>query len=274
VVDVILLRISVPFSSVRLHQRGSSHRRDDDADQSFVLVFDIAAFPQDLAWSLAKVIRGTDGTLVPPSAFAHTDCNRYPPMNTSDPQNLVVAVLILIALVAVAWILMRQRQSRHLQGRFDPEYSRVLAEHRDRAKAEAELRARERRVEKLHLVPLTPGDAERFDQQWTVVQTQFVDDPSKAAIQADQLVRDLMVKRGYPVADFERRAADISVDHPRLVENYRAAQAIATLNNRGEASTEQLRKALVYYRDLFDQLLEVRGSNLPPKPNQHAQVRP
>jgi hypothetical protein len=105
---------------------------------------------------------------------------------------------------------------------------------------------------------LAPPDAARFTQAWNALQSRFVDDPKAVVVQADQLVRELMLKRGYPMGDFERRAADISVDHPTVVEIYRAAQAIAVRDQRGEADTEELRKAVVHYRALFDELLEVR----------------
>jgi hypothetical protein len=187
-------------------------------------------------------------------------------MNTSDAQTWTVVILVVVALIAIGWLLMRQRNSRHLQARFGPEYRRVIAERGDRAKAEAELRAREKRVQRFKIEPLSPADAARFGDRWGELQTHFVDDPRAVVGEADNLVRELMVKRGYPMADFERNAADISVDHPALVENYRAAHAVGVLNERGEASTEQLRKALVYYRDLFAELLEVRASrpNVPP----------
>lgn len=180
-------------------------------------------------------------------------------MNTSDAQTWAVVILVVVALIAIGWVLTRQRNSRRLAERFGPEYRRVVAERGDRAKAEAELRARERRVERFKIEPLAPADAARFGDRWGELQTHFVDDPRAVVAGADELVRALMVKRGYPMADFERQAADISVDHPALVENYRAAHAIGVLNERGEASTEQLRKALVYYRDLFAELLEVRA---------------
>jgi hypothetical protein len=179
-------------------------------------------------------------------------------MHTSDAQTWAIAILVLIALIAIGWLMTRQRNSRRLAQRFGPEYRRVVAERGDRAKAETELRARERRVERFKMVALTAADAARFEARWRELQTHFVDDPSVVVGDADELVRDLMAKRGYPMADFERQAADISVDHPTLVDNYRAAHAIGVLNERGEASTEQLRKALVYYRDLFAELLEVR----------------
>jgi hypothetical protein len=127
-----------------------------------------------------------------------------------------------------------------------------------RTKAEAELKKREARVERLRIVPLAPDEAARFTRAWNTLQAEFVDNPSGVVTQAEQLVRELMLKRGYPMADFEHRAADISVDHPDVVSNYRAAQDICTRNLRGEVETEELRKAVVHYRALFDELLEVR----------------
>jgi hypothetical protein len=127
-----------------------------------------------------------------------------------------------------------------------------------RTKAEEELRQRERRVEKLNIIPLTPDEAEKFSKAWEDLQRRFVDNPKGVVAQADQLVRELMSKRGYPMGDFERRAADISVDHPTVVQNYRAAVVIAAKDVRGEADTEDLRKAVVHYRALFSELLEIR----------------
>lgn len=182
-------------------------------------------------------------------------------MNIESPQAWVIAVVLLVALGVAAWLITREvgrRQSRRLQQRFGSEYSRVVSERGDRTKAEAELIAREKRVERLELVALSSQDAAKFSEAWGELQTRFVDNPRGVVVEADRLVRDLMVKRGYPMADFERRAADISVDHPAVVEAYRSARAIAVRDQRGEASTEELRKAVVYYRTLFDELLEVR----------------
>jgi hypothetical protein len=182
-------------------------------------------------------------------------------MNTNDPRFWIMAALIVVGLVALAWVLERERkrrQSIRLQQRFGPEYRRIVAERGDRDKAETELVAREKRVEHLKIIPLTAEDAARFSQAWGVLQSRFVDQPKSVVVEADQLVRDLMVKRGYPMGDFERRAADISVHHPTVVDTYRSAQAIAGRAQRGNASTEDLRKAVVFYRALFDELLEVR----------------
>jgi hypothetical protein len=179
-------------------------------------------------------------------------------MNTLDTQTMTVVAVVILALLAVGvWLYTRKRQSDRLVQRFGPEYGRAVDEMGSRAKAESELRTREKRVEKLNIVPLAPADAARFSQDWKALQGRFVDNPKGVLMEADQLVRDLMGKRGYPMGDFESRAADISVDHPTVVEHYRAAQAIALRDKRGEADTEELRKAVVHYRALFDELLEV-----------------
>jgi FtsZ-interacting cell division protein ZipA len=168
-------------------------------------------------------------------------------------------ILVVALLVAAAWVLsQRKKRSLKLQQRFGPEYSRTVDEFGGRAKAESELKAREKRVEHLSITTLPPSEAARFSQAWNALQGRFVDNPKGVVAQADQLVRELMLARGYPMGDFERRSADISVDHPAVVETYRAAQAIAVRDQRGEANTEELRKAVVHFRALFDELLEVR----------------
>ena len=165
---------------------------------------------------------------------------------------IVIAVAVLVA--AGVAVLLHRRQSRRLHERFGPEYDRTVEKLGSRARAESELRAREKRVNSLHIVRLPSNEVTRFARQWKEVQGRFVDNPQRAVVLADRLVREVMVKRGYPMDDFERRAADISVDHPVVVENYRAAQAIVTRNDK---DTEMLRRALVHYRALFDELLEV-----------------
>ena len=181
-------------------------------------------------------------------------------MNSIPISWIVVAGVSIIALLAVAaWLLSRRKkQSLRLQQRFGPEYGRTVDELGGRAKAESELKAREKRVDHLNITELAPSEAARFSQAWSELQSRFVDNPKGVVMQADQLVRELMLKRGYPMGDFERRAADISVDYPTVVNNYRAAQAIAIRDHRGEANTEDLRQAVVHYRALFDELLEVR----------------
>lgn len=179
-------------------------------------------------------------------------------MNTMPPNTIILAViLIAVALVAVAWLIVQRQRSLRLKRRFGPEYDLTLSEYRSKTKAEAELVKREQRVARLTIVPLTPADAARFSQAWSALQSRFIDNPKGVVAEADQLVRELMVKRGYPMGDFERRAADMSVDHPTVVSNYRAAQAIAARDAGGEADTEELRKAVVHYRTLFDELLGV-----------------
>ena len=181
-------------------------------------------------------------------------------MNTIPLQWIIVAGVVVIALLALAaWFFsQKKKQSARLQQRFGAEYDRTVGELGGRTKAESELKAREERVEHLTITPLAPAEAARFSQAWNALQGRFVDNPKGVVLQADQLIRELMLKRGYPMGDFERRAADISVDHPAVVENYRAAQAIAAHDERGEADTEELRKAVVHYRVLFDEMLEVR----------------
>jgi len=181
-------------------------------------------------------------------------------MDTIPTSWIVFGTILVVALlVAAAWVLsQRKKRSARLQQRFGPEYSRTVDEFGGRAKAESELKAREKRVEHLSITTLAPSEAARFSQAWNALQGRFVDNPKGVVAQADQLVRELMLARGYPMGDFERRSADISVDHPAVVETYRAAQAIAVRDQRGEANTEELRKAVVHFRALFDELLEVR----------------
>jgi LPXTG-motif cell wall-anchored protein len=179
-------------------------------------------------------------------------------MNMTNTQWILIAGAVAAALIALAvWFLHRKKQSKRLQDRFGPEYGRTVVDLGSKRKAESELQARERRIEGLDIAPLVPAEAARFTEAWNALQGRFVDNPQGVVVQADQLVRELMLKRGYPMGDFEHRAADISVDHPAVVNNYRAAQAIAVRGERGQANTEELRKAVVHYRALFDELLEV-----------------
>jgi hypothetical protein len=177
------------------------------------------------------------------------------------PTDTVIAIVLLIALViaVVAWLIVQRQRSAKLKQRFGPEYDRAIIDFGGRARAEAELLKREQRVARLKIVPLTPADTLRFSQIWSTLQGRFIDNPKGVVVEADQLVRELMEKRGYPMGDFERRAADISVDYPGVVSNYRAAQIIATREASGEADTEELRKAVIHYRTLFDELLDVKA---------------
>jgi hypothetical protein len=171
---------------------------------------------------------------------------------------MVIAVVAALVVLAVVWMVMQQRRRAHLKDRFGPEYDQALRQHNDPRAAERELLDRERRVAAYSIKPLTRDDASRFTEAWRSIQARFVDDPKGAVVDADRLVDEVMRTRGYPVADFEQRAADISVDHPRVVSNYRSARVIADRNTRGETNTEELRQALVHYRDLFADLLEIR----------------
>ena len=169
---------------------------------------------------------------------------------------VVVVVAALIVVVAVAgWAMMRARRSSALKERFGPEYDRVAADAPSRREAESELHQREERHAQLDIHPLDSRQADRYRTRWQEVQADFVDDPAGAVAKADALIGSVMRERGYPVEDFDDRAADLSVDHPRVVENYRAAHGIAVAHERGKADTEALRTALRHYRQLFDELV-------------------
>ncbi|HVD29321.1 MAG TPA: hypothetical protein VNC79_12610 [Mycobacteriales bacterium] len=174
-----------------------------------------------------------------------------------DTGLLVVILIVLALLVVLALVAGRQRRSRRLRERFGPEYDRTVAEAGDRKEAESRLEERTARRQQLDIVPLDPADRARYVEAWRQTQARFVDEPAEATREADRLITAVMRDRGYPIDDFEQRAADVSVDHPQVVDDYRAAQAIAAANERSEASTEDLRQALVHYRSLFEELLEV-----------------
>jgi len=176
-------------------------------------------------------------------------------MESLDPR-VVIGILVAVAVVVIAFVLMQKRRSDELRGKFGPEYERLVRERGDPRHAESELSTRMERVKQLHIKPLAPEQRDRFAEAWRSDQARFVDDPKGAVVEADRLVADLMQVRGYPVGDFEQRAADVSVDHPHVVQNYRVAHDIAVREQRGEASTEDLRKAMVHYRALFEDLLE------------------
>jgi len=168
---------------------------------------------------------------------------------------VLVAVLVVLVVV-LAVLLMRSRRSQRLQDDFGPEYERTVEERGDRREAEAELAHRRERREQLDIRPLEPDARERYAERWQAAQRRFVDQPAPAVGEADALVSAVMSERGYPVSDeFEQRAADISVDHPVVVEHYRAAHAISLRATDGEAGTEDLRQAMVHFRALFDELL-------------------
>jgi hypothetical protein len=170
---------------------------------------------------------------------------------------VVIAVVVLLALAAIAWTYTKRQRRARLQERFGPEYDRTVREVGTAEKAEAVLDARARRVEKLKIRPLSPEQSESFSREWRRIQGLFVDDPDGAVAAADRLVTQVMAARGYPIEDFDTRAADLSVDHPRVVENYRTARALALRRERKEAGTEELRQAVVNYRALFNDLLDL-----------------
>lgn len=172
--------------------------------------------------------------------------------------NLVTIIAIIVAVLAISFGLfmyIQRERSKRLRSKFGPEYDRLVDRYGNQRKAEDDLLHRQKRVEKLHLRDLDHAQAERFADAWRAEQARFVDSPRDAVANADRLVQDLMKTRGYPMGDFEQRAADISVDHPQVVENYRAAHDIAVRDSRGQATTEDLRQAMVYYRALFEDLL-------------------
>jgi hypothetical protein len=173
----------------------------------------------------------------------------------------IIAVVVLLVIVAAIFII-RQRRSTHLKQQFGPEYDRTVEQHGNAHRAEAVLIDREKRVEKFTLKPLTPSDRERFAEDWAAVQRRFVDDPAGAVTQADSLVNTVLVARGYPVDDFEKRADDISVNYPSLVQNYRSAREVMSRHTQSQASTEDLRLAMVNFRSLFDELLDTSKSGV------------
>lgn len=166
-----------------------------------------------------------------------------------------IVVGVIIAAI-VAWLSLRKRRTQRLRTQFGgSEYDRAVKEDGSRRQAEAGLNERTARVESLNIRQLAPADRARFVESWSRVQARFVDGPGGAVTEADQLLRDVMTTRGYPVSDFEQRAADISVDHPLVLENYRTAHDIALRQETGQASTEDLRQAMIHYRTLFEELV-------------------
>jgi len=181
-------------------------------------------------------------------------------INLMDPKLIALAVVVVLVIVLTVALYMRRRRNTttELKNRFGSEYDRAVKQHGSERKAEAKLADRETRVDMLKIRDLDSTERERYLAQWQAVQSRFVDYPKGAVTEADELVSALMQTRGYPVADFDQRAADISVDHPRVVENYRSAHNIALRLGKGEASTEELRTAMIHYRSLFDELVQVQ----------------
>jgi hypothetical protein len=180
-------------------------------------------------------------------------------LNLLDPKLLVLAAVVILIIALLVWLYARKRRSTTaaLRQKFGPEYERAVLKHGSERKAEAKLEDREKRVEKLNIRALDPMEHERFSKRWESVQSRFVDSPKGAVAEADDLVSSLMETRGYPVSDFDQRAADISVDHPRVVENYRFAHEIALRVGKDQATTEDLRTAMIHYRSLFEELAHI-----------------
>jgi hypothetical protein len=169
---------------------------------------------------------------------------------------IIAVVLVLVFGVLLGAIFSRRQRSKRFQNKYGPEYDRTVQSAGNEKKAQAELGERQKHVKALNIRPLSDEERNRYLTDWTAVQAKFVDQPGQATIEADHLIMEVMQKRAYPVSDFEQRAADISVNYPSLVSNYRAAREIAIKNEHHQANTEELRQALIYYRSLFDELLK------------------
>jgi hypothetical protein len=169
---------------------------------------------------------------------------------------VLIVVVAVVVIGAVVWLALRNRRSRTLQERFGPEYQRTLESTDSKRDAEADLAARAERRDNLDIRPLPTAARERYLAEWRQVQARFVDDPQGAVRDADMLIQSAMRDRGYPVDDFEQRSADVSVDHPRVVENYREGHRLAEANAGGRGATEDLRRAMQHYRTLFEELVE------------------
>jgi len=180
-------------------------------------------------------------------------------LSARDLAIIVAAATIVVGVIVAAvatWLSLRKRRTENLRTQFGrAEYDRAVKEDGSRRHAEAGLKERNERVESLPIRALAPGDRARFIESWQRIQARFVDGPGGSVTEADQLLGDVMSTRGYPVSDFEQRAADISVDHPTVLQNYRTAHEIAVRQAEGLANTEDLRQAMIHYRTLFEELV-------------------
>jgi hypothetical protein len=167
----------------------------------------------------------------------------------------VVLILVVLGVILAAIFIPRQR-SKRFQNKYGPEYDRTVKTMGNEKKAQSEMDQRQKHVDTLNIRPLSDSERERYLADWTKIQTKFIDQPGQATVEADHLIMEVMKVRAYPVSDFEQRAADISINYPDLVSNYRLARAIANKNEHHQATTEELRQALVYYRSLVDELLK------------------
>ena len=183
---------------------------------------------------------------------------------------ILIAIVVVVVVAIAAWLAWSKRRTDQLKGRFGPEYDRTVAESGGRRKAESELDARRKRRQELNIRPLSTASRQRYLERWRSTQARFVDAPNDAIRDADALVTSVMTERGYPMDDFEQQAADISVDHADVVDNYRAAHGISMANDHGKASTEDLRQGMVHYRALFEELLEDQGDQTEPETRREA----
>lgn len=175
-----------------------------------------------------------------------------------DTTYIIIAVVVVLVIVSLILAPVFARRKR-FQNKFGPEYDHAVQTMGNEKKAQTELKARQKHVDTLNIRPLSISEHERFLDDWTAIQAKFVDQPGQATVEASHLIMEVMKIRAYPVSDFEQRAADISVNYPALVSNYRAAREIAIKNELRQASTEELRQALIYYRALFDELLKTEA---------------
>ena len=173
---------------------------------------------------------------------------------------VIVVLVVVISGIILGFAFSRRKRSEKLQDQFGPEYDRAVQTMGDEKKAQTELNERQKHIETLEIRPLLVSERERYLADWAAVQSKFVDEPGQAIIDADRLIMEVMQLRGYPVSDFEQRAADISVKYPGLVSNYREAREIADKNKQQQANTEELRQAMIYYRSLFEELLKTESA--------------
>jgi hypothetical protein len=176
-----------------------------------------------------------------------------------NPTYLIVAVVLILVIFGIILgpTFARRKRSERLHGQFGSEYDHTVQTLGDEKKAHAELEERKKHVDALDIHPLSVSEHKRYLADWAAVQSKFVDEPGQAVIDADGLIMEVMQVRAYPISDFDQRAADISVSYPALVGNYRAAREIALKNKQHQADTEELRQAMIYYRSLFNELLEI-----------------
>lgn len=180
-----------------------------------------------------------------------------------DQNILIVIAVALVAVIIIAIVMMQRRRTDQLKSQFGDEYDRTVKESGGARKAEAELAERQKRVEQMTIRPLSAGQRQQFNDEWQRVQAAFVDRPDTAVRDADMLLQDVMVARGYPVENFDQVAADVSVDHPVVVQNFRKAHELASRHNSGEGDTEDLRNAMIHYRELFAELVSETGDKAP-----------